>query len=56
MTTLKKTILIAASILISIQLVIFNYNDFSWAANSGTYISVIAMILVIIGTLISLKR
>ena len=56
MTTLKKTILIAASILISIQLVIFNYNDFSWATNSGTYVSIIAMILVIVSMLASPKK
>lgn len=56
MTTLKKTILIAASILIIMQLVLFDYNDFSWATNSGTYVSIIAMILVIVSMLASPKK
>lgn len=56
MTTLKKTILIAASILIITQLVLFDYDDLSWATNSGTYLSIIAMMLVIVSMLASSKK
>lgn len=56
MTTLKKTILIAASILIITQLVLFDYDDLSWATNSGAYLSIIAMMLVIVSMLASSKK
>ncbi|WP_417592948.1 hypothetical protein [Owenweeksia hongkongensis] len=53
MNSFKKTILIAASILIIIQLFIFDYQDLRWGANSSAYISIVAMLLVVISMILS---
>ncbi len=53
MTTFRKTVILAALILIVIQLIVFDYQDLRWVANSSAYIGIVAMLLVIISMILS---
>lgn len=53
MNNLRTILIAAAFLLIVIQLVMFNYEDFGWAANSGSYLGIVSMVLVIISMILS---
>jgi len=45
-----------AALSIALQLYIFDYKDLSWSNNSGHYLSIIAMICVIVSMIFSQRH
>ena len=53
MITFRKIVILTASILLVIQLILFDFQDLRWAANSSAYIGIVAMLLVVISMILS---
>lgn len=53
MPNFRKIVILAATGLIMVQLILLDYQELGWTANSNFYIGVLAMLLVIISMLLS---
>lgn len=55
MQKLRIGLLVFAVAVIILQLIIIDYHDLSWAKNTGSYLTILAMIFVILGLTLSVK-
>ena len=56
MTKIRFGLIAFASILIIVQLILIDYNDFSWSNNSSNYLLTISMTCIIIAMIFSNKH
>lgn len=56
MNTFRKTVILAALMLMVVQLILFDYQDYSWSVNGGVYVGIPAMVLIIVSMILANKN